>query len=106
MQQRRSSWPPDLSAQSRWVHLHLPTLSTHIRHRLATATDMDTAIEHGTDALRAGRFRVETAHPTKARLVADGALGTAARAVTRFRAESANRIGDTRHGASVPQHAD
>jgi hypothetical protein len=53
-----------------------------------------TAMGHGMDALRAGRFRVETARPTKVRLVADGARGMAARTVTRFKAASVSRILD------------
>jgi hypothetical protein len=57
---------------------------------------------HGMDALRAGRFRVETARPTKVRSVADGARGTAARAVTRFKAASVSRILDAKGCACRP----
>jgi len=56
-----------------------------------TATMM---IRHGMDVPRGGRFRVETAHPTKARLVEGGILRMVARPVTQYRAAFVSRIED------------
>src|SRR5262249_51207815 len=64
--------------------------------RRATVTVMATIIVPGMDARRDGRYRVETAHPTKAQLVEGGALGTAVRAVGRCRAASVSPIGMVR----------
>ena len=56
-----------------------------------TATMM---IGRGMDVPRGGRFRVEIAHPTKARLVEGGILRMVARPVTQYRAASVSRIED------------
>ena len=67
-----------------WHPLRAPTLSI-ITHPLLRATVTVTAIGHGMDAHPVTRCRVETAHPTKAQLVADGVLITAAHPVTHRR---------------------
>ena len=51
-----------------------------------------TVIGHGMDVPRGGRFRAETAHPTKVRAVVAGTPGMDARPVTRYRVETAHPI--------------
>ena len=47
------------------------------------------AMGHGMDARRGGRFRAETAHPTKVRAVVAGTPRMDAHPVTRYRKETA-----------------
>jgi hypothetical protein len=54
----------------------------------ATVTGIDTIVRR-MDARRGGRFRVETAHPTKVRAVLAGTPRMDAHLVTQFRVETA-----------------
>jgi len=54
----------------------------------ATVTVMATIVGPGMDVPRGGRFRAETAHPTKARAVVAGTPGMDAHPGTRFRVET------------------
>ena len=65
---------------------------TMVGRALTTTTIL--VIRHGMVAPRGGRFKVETAHPTKVQLVEVGTRGTAARQITRYRAASVSRILD------------
>ena len=91
--QQEYSWLLAALAELRLAHSrqrHAPLLSI-TRHRRATATVMATIIGHGMDVPRGGRFRAETAHPTKVRGVEAGTPGMGAHPVTRYRVETAHR---------------
>jgi hypothetical protein len=68
------------------------------RDEITTSDEIQTTapmmIRHGMDVPRGGRFRVETAHPTKARLVEGGIPRMVARPVTQYRAAFVSRIED------------
>jgi hypothetical protein len=91
--QQEYSWLLAALAELRLAHSrqrHAPLLSI-TRHRQATATVMATIIGHEMDVPRGGRFRAETAHPTKVRGVEAGTPGMGAHPVTRYRVETAHR---------------
>jgi hypothetical protein len=71
------------------AHSHLPTLNMIHRRATATVTVMATIVGHGMDARRGGRFRAETARPTKDRAVVAGTPRMDAHPVTRYRVETA-----------------
>ena len=68
------------------------TTSDEITMRDEIQTTATMMIGRGMDVPRGGRFRVETAHPTKARLAEGGILRMVARPVTQYRAASVSRI--------------
>ena len=64
------------------------TITILITMRRRQALGTITVIRHGMDAPRDGRFKVETAHPTRVQLVEGGGRGTAARPITRYKADA------------------
>jgi hypothetical protein len=90
--QREYSWLLAALARSRLAHSCPPRRSIITRGRRTTAmithhrTTATVTDGLGMTARPVGRFRAETAHPTKVRLAADGVVGMGARPVTQFRA--------------------